>query len=246
MDKNYKAWYVDEGVEKCTYRGVSRKYYGIDDRHDKFYDMRHDIGVMEYSTYHTTNSMALSFLLLSLNMTAYDCFATYVSTFGGNKKGIVDYGTRKFVNIDNILSGNIVSNAVGNSAKECFEENICKIQKATESVLDEYNTDIYIAVAPSANWYGCSYLDDFQVDNLVEARINFDAMAIFNVADAVATAHCTYNPQIKEYKIEYVYYLSDYYDFDKAKMLDQQNMLGLCRSYELYGKHQGEKTWKNE
>ena len=43
--------------------------------------------------------------------------------------------------------------------------------------------------------------------------------------------------------MEYIYYLTDYYDFENASVLEEQNMLGICRSFELYGKHQDEFHW---
>ena len=44
--------------------------------------------------------------------------------------------------------------------------------------------------------------------------------------------------------MEYIYYLIDYYDFSFAPILRDQDALGFCRSYELYGKGEGSVSWK--
>lgn len=40
------------------------------------------------------------------------------------------------------------------------------------------------------------------------------------------------------------YYLIDYYDFSFYDVLDEMNMLGLTRSYELYGYAIANASWK--
>ena len=44
--------------------------------------------------------------------------------------------------------------------------------------------------------------------------------------------------------MKYIYYIVDFYDFPKLKIVYEQDALGLARSYELFGKCSGTYTWK--
>lgn len=65
------------------------------------------------------------------------------------------------------------------------------------------------------------------------------AMGTFNRSPATVVLHCTYNAATNSYYMEYIYYLTDYYNFDIADIYEEQNMLGLAKSYELFGKLTG-------
>ena len=110
---------------------------------------------------------------------------------------------------------------------------------AAKSVLNKYNTEVYIAVAPTANWSGCTYWDDVDTSDVFGTLLNMDAFGAFNKADAVVTLHCIYDPEKDIYTFDYIYYLTDYYNFDIAPTFEEQNMLGYSKSYELYGKADG-------
>lgn len=78
-----------------------------------------------------------------------------------------------------------------------------------------------------------------KVNPITEGQRILSNFAAFNSADAVATFHCIYDPETKEYYGEYKYYLTDYYDFGFAPTFQEHIMLGYAKSYELYGETAG-------
>ena len=67
----------------------------------------------------------------------------------------------------------------------------------------------------------------------------------FNDATATITVHCKYNPLDDTYDMEYIYYIMDYYDYDVLQDLQDQDALGITRSFELFGKMCGRIKWRN-
>jgi len=49
---------------------------------------------------------------------------------------------------------------------------------------------------------------------------------------------------MKSYKMQYKYYIIDFYDYTFFETLYEEDALGLARSYELFGICEGESTWK--
>ena len=112
--------------------------------------------------------------------------------------------------------------------------------------MNEYNTEIYIALSPDKKWSGCSYINysNLEILDPVEAACNAAAFGMFNSADASITLHCTYNPATKQYKMQYIYYIVDFYDFSAYELLYEEDALGVSRSYELFGKCPGYYKWE--
>ena len=81
--------------------------------------------------------------------TALDCFYAFCRGDGGPEPGIKNMGTRKYVQIPDIMN-----DIFSNSVNVYFKENMYSMFSAAKSVLNEYNTEVYIAVAPEANWGG--------------------------------------------------------------------------------------------
>lgn len=117
-----------------------------------------------------------------------------------------------------------------------------------ESILNEYNTEAYISLSPTATWTGCAYndctMDDWRQN--IDSLLNIGAFGIYNKADAGVTLHCTYDPDTEQYSMEFVYYIIDLYDFTLYDQLDKMNALGLARCYELYGVSSGESSWNKD
>ena len=80
--------------------------------------------------------------------------------------------------------------------------------------------------------------------NTAAVFFNTAAFGTFNSADAGITLHCVYNPDTKKYSMDYKYCLIDYYDYDVYPELQDQDMLGLAQSYELYGWLNDTCTWE--
>ena len=114
-------------------------------------------------------------------------------------------------------------------------------------MLNEHRTEVYIAMSPSVTWDGSFYHDTTGLGNMqynFAALENLDAFGTFNQANAGATLHVTYDPETQTYAMDYDYYLMDYYDFTEGTWLGQANLLGICKTYELYGRVQGIGAWK--
>lgn len=74
-------------------------------------------------------------------------------------------------------------------------------------------------------WSGCNYVEygDLVIDDVLDVACNVSAFGIFNSAEASVTLHCTYDPTTQTYEAD---------------------VLGLARSYELFGKCEGKTEWK--
>jgi hypothetical protein len=178
-----------------------------------------------------------------LDSQAGDCLYIYIQGTGGRYDGLVEGSTREYLYATPKLGTNIFGI---NSANTYFLSNMNKAKIAAESVLNEYNTEVYISISPETTWTGCHY-NDCQMDSWkqnIDSILNIGAFGIYNVADAGVTLHCMYDPETQEYSMEYIYYIIDYYDFTLYDPLNEMNALGLARSYELYGVAPGVTSWK--
>lgn len=195
--------------------------------------------------YQNLNSVVLLGIgLSSLDANAVSCFYTYINGTGGSYKGCKDGGTRKYISTNYMV---IDVDWLGlNSANSCFEKNMQDAKRVVESVLSEDNTEIYIALSPDRQWAGCNYVNysDFNMGDPYQVVFYPAAFGIFNSADASITLHCIYNPLTKQYRMEYIYYIVDFYDFSFYDLLYQEDALGFSRSYELFGKCSGIYAWE--
>ncbi|MDE7251328.1 MAG: hypothetical protein K2O32_00075, partial [Acetatifactor sp.] len=241
-----EAWYIDDSKD-YFFRGKEPAYRPIGTA--GLYQICTD-KVEEASKYLPQyaymNDLVVVFLTNFYLWMSLDCFATYLTTKGGPEPGIDGMGTRKYVDINMIPLRE--KDFFEDSTATCFKENMYKAIKAAESVLNEYNTEVYIAVSPNADWGGCFYFDEAHWDTEwkkdIESIAFLNMVGTFNKADAGVTLHATYDPKTGKYKMEYQYYLMDYYNFDFADIFKEQEALGLTRSYELYGEAQGQVSWK--
>lgn len=112
-----------------------------------------------------------------------------------------------------------------------------KTVKAVESVLNKYNTEVYLSVSPEKKMHGGIYFDtcDLSFGTIPTIAFNFAMYGTFNDIDAGVTLHCVYNPKTEEFTMDYNYCLIDYYDFIFLDQHNEQDMLGLARGYELCG-----------
>ncbi len=232
--KNKVPWY--EKADNETFMGSTEPYNGLDGLHGLFAYKADEVSLAEkLAKYEFWNTFAIAVLIGTGSRTSLNCFYAFCSGEGGSEPGIEGLGTRKYVDIPNLTN-----EMESNSVNVYFKENMGSMLRAAKSVLNEYNTEVYIAVAPEANWGGCLYMEDFdETDDIYRALTNFEAFGAFNKADAVATLHCIYDPETDTYWGEYKYYLTDYYNFDFADTFEEQNMLGFAKSYELYGESTG-------
>lgn len=175
---------------------------------------------------------------------ATSCFSAYISNVGGTSKGCNGDAARKYIEAGYMLKAMPCG---VNSGYNYFSDHIQTAKCVAENVLNEYNTDIYIALSPKIQWKGCSYLVNGGVDigeYVMQGALNGAALGTFNEADASITLHCSYDPATGKYQMEYIYYLVDFYDFEKLPMLYEQDALGIARSYELFGRCPGICSWK--
>lgn len=128
-----------------------------------------------------------------------------------------------------------------NSANDYYKENMGEIYTAAQSVLNEYNTDVYISLAPTYSWTGCMYNDidvrwswDYAYQ-CIDTLCNIPAFGIYNKADAGGVLHCSYDPVTKLYAYEYTYMLIDYYDFPLLEAFNEMNVIGVAQTFELIG-----------
>ena len=189
-------------------------------------------------------SVALAMLLGNSDANILHCFCTYTNGKGGPEKGCTDEGSRDYIPAYYMLCGLDCLDL--NSARSCFKKNLQEAMRVAEAVLNENNTEIYIALSPDRQWAGCNYVNysDFNIKDPFQVVTNMAAFGIFNSADASITLHCTYNSETKKYRMEYTYYIVDFYDFSFYDWLYQEDALGLARSYELFGVCPGILTWE--
>lgn len=241
----YSKTFLDEKYQKefdYTFGEESRTVYGDAGIYNSFSDKLATMKWYQlagYAAVGTYTTMAVSLL----DTQASYCLYTYVLGDGGSYEGLVEGSTREYIYATPRLGTNIFGI---NSANEHFLENMNKARMAAESVLNEYNTEVYISLSPDATWRGCAYNDCTGTDwhQNIDSILNIGAFGIYNNADAGITMHCVYNPDTEEYSMEFIYYIIDLYDFTLYDTLDEMNALGLARCYELYGVAGGETTWK--
>ncbi|MCM1090242.1 MAG: cellulose binding domain-containing protein [Butyrivibrio sp.] len=235
-----KLWYMDE--KKATFDKTERTCDGLDNLHGLFADKKSDAGLGWNVKYYIENIVVV-IATLFVGSNSRHCFNDYIKGEGGSEPGIGGEGTRKY--IDALL---LFKLGLCNSAYNNFSKNVSKGIKAAESVLNEHNTEIYIAMSPNAFWDGTFYHDtaDFtNMKNNFAVLENLDAFGTFNKSNASITIHCKYDPKARTYTMDFDYYLMDFYDFPNGTMLWEANLLGICRSYELYGKVHGWSKWKD-
>ena len=224
--------------------------YGIAGVHGLYSDKTGEIAAEQWANYMGWNAMIIQVLVAQKCFMANECFTAYITGIGGSELGIDNMGTRKYVDANQIIQDTML-----NSANEHFKENMCKAMKVAEEVLSEQNREVYIALSPETVWTGCQYhhtnglWDDDKsfwenVGTNYGTLIHMDEFGTYNKADAGVTLHCTYDPKTKEYRIEYRYYLIDFYDFSFWNILYEQDALGTAKSYELYGVSEGSISWK--
>lgn len=235
-EKNTKVYLFGESRYADGAAGVHKLFA------DKLAEWDPQATAVKYASLNTVVVLAIG--LLSLDVNAAHCFYTYINGDGGPYKGCKDQGSRSYIPVEYMVYD---KDCLGlNSAKVCFEENMQVVRYAVESVLNEYNTEAYIALSPDRHWTGCSYVDytEFNWKDPVEVATNIAAFGIFNSAEASITLHCMYDPASKRYSMEYVYYIVDYYDFSAYDLLYEEDALGLARSYELFGTCSGIQVWE--
>jgi len=151
-------------------------------------------------------------------------------------------GWREYINITYLFNNNRLP---GNSLYENYEINMQSLRTVAESVLNEYNTDIYIATSATNSWSGCQYFDssDLEIVDPYEIATNIAAFGTFNSALASAVLHLSYDAKKDEYSAEYIYYITDYYNYISPKELLLQDAVGIAKSYELFGMCKGKSTW---
>lgn len=233
-----EEWYIKE--TDGTLFGIERKCDGLANLHGLFADKKDDVDSTWETLYYLYNGMVLCTLFTG--PLAKQCFRDYIKAKGGAEPGIVEEGTRKYIDALFLFKWGLRNSAYNN-----FEENMGKGIQAAQSVLNEYNTEIYIAMSPNVIWDGSFYHDTdewWNPEYAYAALENLDAFGTFNKANAGVTIHCTYDPESKTYTMDYSYYLMDLYDFPESIWLGEANLLGICKSYELYGKVHGVSKWK--
>jgi len=221
--------------------------------HNKFKEKRNIINSdMRYWKFNTTLFNAI--LLVSKDKNASACFWKYFMEWVGiydgceivNDLGEVtgEYGIRDYIVANYMIYANIQDT---NTMYTNFKTNFAQAIIAAESVLNEYNTDIYISTSKTCQWDGCNYVDFVKGPEIVDVyqvATNMVAFGVFNSAQASATLHCTYDPETKKYQMEYIYYIVDFYDFPAFRELYEQDGLGIARSYELFGCCPGVCLWE--
>lgn len=245
----YNRNYVNEVTS--TYKSESRTVAGDDGVYNSFFDKLGDVGFWKLAEYAAIGTYTSIFIGLGIDGQAGYCLYEYVYGSGGPYEGLVPgRATRDYIYATFTIGTNLFGT---NTANQYLLENMNDAVKAATSVLNDYNTDVYIALSPSCTWTGCFYNDCMPelswayAKQAIQTICNLPAFGIYNRADAGAVLHCTYDPKTQNYALEFNYYLIDYYDFTFYDMLDEMNKLGLARSYELYGATYGVTSWnKND
>lgn len=253
--------YSDKENQKSggSFNGEPRTAFGAARIHGLFSDRLSQVSVQDMQDYMEFNSiiaMAISVLTVDptvspggslgnwIDSEALGCFISFVSGIGGSAEAWESGYTRKNIPISRwILKGTKDTN----SAKNHLAKNLSKAMKAVEGVLNQYNTEVYLSVSPDKKMDGCLYFDSnktIDLSTIASITNNIAAFGTFNDADAGITLHCVYNPETEEYTMDFKYCLIDYYDFTFLDKLNEQDMLGIARGYELYGWLDDTVTWK--
>ena len=233
-----------EKEENVYMFGEQRVAAGAAGVYNLYSDKLADMSYLDLAGYASVGTLTAVAIGLGVSVQAGDCLYTYVRGDGGEAKGLAEGSTRKYLYSSNFIDESVFGI---NSANKYFKINMAKAVAAVETVLNEYNTEVYLSLSPNKNWTGCDYHDCTGFSDWyqnIDALLNIPAFGIYNAADAAVTLHCTYNPASKTYSMEYIYYIIDYYDFSFYDMLNEMNALGLAQSYELYGVCKGETVWE--
>ena len=232
--------------------GISRTAKGAAGIHGLYDDLLEQISNAEKAKYALFNSCVVMAITLSTacDFVAINCFTTYMAGIGGEAEAWGPGYTRNYINVAQWIMNDVCWCPSSNSAEKCFTSNMGKTMKAVESILNKYNTEVYLSVSPERKWKGCDYVDYSEINGLTIAEnaatvlANTAAFGTFNAADSGITLHCTYNPETEEYDMQFKYYLIDYYDFSFLDILYEQDALGFAQSYELYGYMHRSGKWK--
>lgn len=232
--------------------GIQKTAVGAAGVHGLYKEKLLELEDSDFSKYAAFNTLVQVGIAAStvLDRNAIDCFKSYALGYGGDEDAWGEGYSRKSIDVEQW----ILRNGAGvNSAKECCFNNIIRVQKAVESVVDEKNNEVYLSISPYYKWSGCDYVDyskietPWETENIDRIWIvinNLAAFGTFNSADAGITLHCTYYPDKEVYIMEYNYCLIDYYDYSFLDILHEQDGLGIAKGYELYGYWYGICTWK--
>ena len=234
-------YYIDKYVTKNSHElmGDVRTYLGAARIHNLFKDKLLDVSFKDKYIYETIDDDIKALIIIStLDDTAYDVFNAYISGKGGNEKGWVNGYTRKTIDISKYNINNY-----NNSLYVNFKNNLYRTKNAIEGVMNEYNDDIYISVRPNELWNGCNYVNYTDNHTLGKSAVdvatimcNTSMFGTFNDANASITVHCKYNPSDNTYDMEFIYYILDYYDYSFLDVLQDQDALGVAKSFELIGR----------
>ena len=204
-----------------------------------------------FNKYAGYNLLVLYGINKTRDFNAVNCFYTYISGFGGKY-----YGCEKSSTRDYFPANYLVNQAMPwglNSANVMLKEHLSTVKFVAENMLNEYETDIYIALSPHAVWNGCGYVDYGEDNkemivhipkNALVVATNTVAFGTFNSAQASITVHCIYDIKTGKYTMEYKYYLVDFYDFSNLQILYEEDAFGIARSYELFGRCNGTYLWE--
>ncbi|MDE5780153.1 MAG: VWA domain-containing protein, partial [Lachnospiraceae bacterium] len=111
---------------------------------DKLADMSY-LKLAGYASVGTVTAVAIG---LRVNAQAGDCLYTYVRGDGGEAKGLAEGSTRKYLYSSNFIDESIFGI---NSANKYFKTNMAEAVAAAESVLNEYNMEVYLSLSPNKN-----------------------------------------------------------------------------------------------
>ena len=244
MDEKYKdATTVDLFGEKRGVTGIAGVHNSFADKYDKLSEKE----LYEYYLSNTTVVIGIETATKN-DLKAMDCFLSYVNGTGGDDAGWREGGTRKIIDVSDWLIFGVTYCKYLTSdpmQAKCIE-NVKKTRVVVENILNDKNTEAYLSISPNYGMDGGMYFDDVNPNALhfYYSLYNIAAFGTFNKADAGITVHCTYDPTTKQYKMEYNYYLIDFYNYDFLDILNEQDALGMARSYELYGVYSDCLYWK--
>lgn len=128
------------------------------------------------------------------------------------------------------------------AVEEIEQERVAGITKVAVSM----DCAGYIFATSTTNsWSGCQYFDssDLEMADPYEIATNIVAFGTFNSALASAVLHLKYDAKKDEYSAEYIYCITDYYNYISPKELLLQDAVGIAKSYELFGICKGSSTW---
>lgn len=237
-------WPLDGGYSPDVF-DRSRVTYGAVGTHGLYADKLEKMTQEELDGYlHWNNLLLYGSTLASMDINAYNCLNRYIKGTGGRSEGLDERGTREYMWAGYLFLGNKFKT---NSINKCWQQNLNKVVKVSEMVLNDNNREIYISLSPNCVMDGCSYAetgDGVSFKEGIASLANISAFGIFNVSKSGITVHCIYNVEEQTYSMNYIYYLTDFYDFTPLNQLHEQDALGLARSYELYGYVEGSVEWK--